>query len=128
MASHSARQKWSDKKYRAENFEAYQTYMKQWKESHRKEIQDYNRLHRYGLTPEDITLQLEDQDYTCGISSCNIDITTTYHIDHDHTCCPSRRACDKCLRGLLCRHHNLDVEKYDKPEYVEWRRMKWGLF
>ncbi len=24
-------------------------------------------------------------------------------VDHDHKCCPSKRSCGKCIRGLLCR-------------------------
>lgn len=32
------------------------------------------------------------------------------HVDHDHTCCPSRpghTGCMKCVRGILCRECNL---------------------
>lgn len=30
----------------------------------------------------------------------------TFHVDHDHACCPGRRSCGKCVRGLLCNHCN----------------------
>ena len=23
-------------------------------------------------------------------------------IDHDHACCPGKRSCGRCIRGLLC--------------------------
>ena len=28
-------------------------------------------------------------------------------VDHAHTCCPGRKSCGKCVRGLLCRQCNL---------------------
>jgi len=29
-----------------------------------------------------------------------------FHIDHDHNCCPGKKCCGKCIRGLLCRRCN----------------------
>lgn len=28
-------------------------------------------------------------------------------IDHDHDCCPTARACGRCVRGMLCRPCNV---------------------
>lgn len=28
------------------------------------------------------------------------------HVDHDHACCPPRKSCGKCRRGLLCHECN----------------------
>lgn len=27
-------------------------------------------------------------------------------VDHDHGCCPGRKSCGRCFRGLLCAHCN----------------------
>ena len=28
-------------------------------------------------------------------------------VDHDHACCPGSKSCGKCVRGALCRRHNV---------------------
>jgi hypothetical protein len=30
-------------------------------------------------------------------------------VDHDHACCPSRKTCGQCIRGLLCSACNLQL-------------------
>lgn len=27
-------------------------------------------------------------------------------VDHDHECCPDKKTCGKCIRGVLCSHCN----------------------
>lgn len=27
-------------------------------------------------------------------------------VDHDHQCCPGKKSCGLCVRGVLCRAHN----------------------
>jgi hypothetical protein len=29
-----------------------------------------------------------------------------FHVDHDHACCPGKKSCGKCIRGLLCQACN----------------------
>lgn len=68
---------------------------------------------RMGMTPEEYNKLLESQDYRCAI--CNNPETVLLNgrvrrlsIDHDHTCCPTRRdICGKCNRGLLCIRCNM---------------------
>lgn len=65
-------------------------------------------LARYGLTPETFDALLEAQGRRCAI--CRADDpggVGTWHIDHDHECCPERRrSCGGCVRGLLCMQCN----------------------
>lgn len=34
------------------------------------------------------------------------------HVDHDHACCPGKRSCGKCLRGLLCSRCNAGLGSF----------------
>lgn len=72
-------------------------------------------LKRYGLTPEKLREMLEDQDYRCAICPRSFHEFTP-HIDHDHTCCPSSKACGNCVRGLLCQDCNRGLGQFhDDP-------------
>lgn len=58
---------------------------------------------KYGLTREAFTALLDAQGGRCAV--CRTDDPGgkgTWHVDHDHTCCPSQHTCGKCLRGLVC--------------------------
>jgi hypothetical protein len=34
------------------------------------------------------------------------------HIDHDHACCPGRKSCGRCVRGLLCARCSAGIERF----------------
>jgi hypothetical protein len=65
-------------------------------------------ISKYGLTPETWEELFESQGRRCANTGCG---TTDpgkqrFHIDHDHSCCPTGVSCGKCIRGILCGNCN----------------------
>jgi len=78
-------------------------------------------LRRKGLTLEKFDAMELLQNDRCAI--CGVPFTDSAkgvaHIDHDHKCCPTNRACERCLRGLLCHHCNMGLGRFhDDPELL----------
>lgn len=40
-------------------------------------------------------------------------------VDHDHKCCPGRKACGKCNRGLVCTKCNLHLGAIETPGWLK---------
>lgn len=57
----------------------------------------------------------------CSICSEEFDkIKPQAAVDHDHSCCPGRRSCGKCVRGVLCHRCNQGLGLFrDNPAYLE---------
>lgn len=73
----------------------------------------------YGITHDEYDQMLEAQDGVCKI--CEKPETHTrdgvvfpLSVDHDHACCPGRKTCGKCIRGLLCSRCNQTLEKVEE--------------
>jgi hypothetical protein len=68
------------------------------------------RLRRYQMTLadwNDLWVLQEGKCYLCQVLFS--DDIKRVHIDHDHRCCGSLRACYRCLRGLACSRCNLVI-------------------
>lgn len=54
---------------------------------------------------------LEAQDGGCAI--CETPVPTGgrdfFSVDHDHSCCPGKKSCGGCVRGLLCGRCNTGI-------------------
>lgn len=56
---------------------------------------------------------VDAQDGLCAV--CGQPETTVHYrtgkvqrlaVDHDHYCCPGKKSCGRCIRGLLCERCN----------------------
>lgn len=64
-----------------------------------EKVRGYNLKHLFKITPEQYDQKLAEQDGRCAIC---LRFMEKPHMDHDHRCCPGRRSCGECLRGLIC--------------------------
>lgn len=69
-------------------------------------------LARYGLSPEQYDEILFSQGGGCAICGSPPTPTKALAADHDHTCCPGKRSCGKCFRGLLCTSCNNGLGRF----------------
>jgi hypothetical protein len=74
---------------------------------------------KYRLSLETYRTMLAAQGGACAI--CKVDAptdvrTSRFHVDHDHSCCPGKKSCGKCIRGLLCHACNTALGNFaDDP-------------
>jgi len=90
-------------------------------------------LRRYGLTAADVEKMLRAQGGRCAICRSDDPRGAEWAIDHDHSCCNTRKqSCGKCTRGLLCSRCNIAIGNMrDDPviaraalEYIiTWRKV-----
>lgn len=102
--------------------EARNAWHKKWREKNAEEIRRKNKEKyaknprsqisatmkwKYGITYDDYDRMLAEQKGKCAIcESPESKGRGRFHIDHDHSCCPTQKTCGKCIRGLLCSNCN----------------------
>jgi hypothetical protein len=67
------------------------------------------RFRRHGITEERYLELLTAQGggcAICGVMTPAGGRAATWHIDHDHACCPGPWSCGQCVRGILCGRCN----------------------
>ena len=68
---------------------------------------DANRMSRFGMTAGDYARVLADQGGGCAICHTeDMGKRLSFSVDHDRSCCPGDKACEKCVRGILCTRCN----------------------
>lgn len=64
--------------------------------------------YNFGITVERYEEMLARQGGVCAICKRRPG-KRRLAVDHDHSCCPGRRSCGKCVRGLLCKACNYQL-------------------
>jgi hypothetical protein len=66
----------------------------------------YRLKETFGITIEEYLHLFKTQKEKCAICGYKPADDAFLCIDHDHQCCPNRKSCGKCIRGLLCQPCN----------------------
>jgi len=78
--------------------------------------EDLSRQHkgRHGIDHDQRQAIIEAQGGVCGICKSP---TSGWVTDHDHSCCPGKKSCGSCIRGVLCNNCNAGLGMFgDDPE------------
>ena len=74
------------------------------------EIQRWKQVrYVFNITKEQWEALFLSQGNKCAICLSDSPTGRGWHIDHDHECCPGRKSCGKCIRGILCSNCNTAI-------------------
>ena len=74
-----------------------------------QKLRESHLIRNFNITQAQYDALLAAQGGRCKITTCRTDKPGgmgAFHIDHDHNCCPGKKCCGKCIRGLLCSRCN----------------------
>lgn len=80
---------------------------------------DRYRQVKYGLRPGQYFEMLAAQNNVCAICKKPCLTSKRLAVDHDHKCCSGKKACGRCVRGLLCyRCNHMLATAQDDPDLL----------
>lgn len=72
----------------------------------------------YGLSVEQYAAMSAAQGGVCAICKQpprgKPPVNKHLAVDHDHSCCPGKKSCGRCVRGLLCARCNRTLSWFDQ--------------
>ena len=82
---------------------------------------NYRYKGRFGITLSEYEQMLEAQGGGCAICLERPDPDKPrFPVDHDHACCPGKKSCGGCVRGILCPACNHGLGKFkDKQDLLK---------
>jgi hypothetical protein len=79
-----------------------------WSDTYLREI--------FGITQIQYVAMLAKQDGCCAICRSTVawksERLVNFSVDHDRACCPGKRSCGQCVRGLLCNACNRGLRQF----------------
>ncbi len=72
----------------------------------------WNLKRLYGITIPHYMRLFNAQEGKCAICREKSD-DEWLHVDHDHACCPGKKACGTCVRGLICGKCNRGLGNFN---------------
>lgn len=74
----------------------------------------------YNMTVDEYRAILFAQGFSCAVCGEMFGESNAPCVDHDHDCCPSRKSCGRCNRGLVCHRCNKVLGMVeDDPDLLE---------
>lgn len=84
-----------------------------------EQARSYGLKSKYGLSDARFDAMLARQGGGCAICHAPPEsFSKGLYVDHDHACCPGKRSCGECVRGILCVFCNNALGGYESTGYL----------
>jgi hypothetical protein len=97
------------KEERQAYYQSHKAQFKEYQKRYKTQRYEYQIKYRYGITFEEFLEKVVDQEGKCKICEKSMTFGKGRHaacVDHNHGCCPGKRSCGKCIRGIICSSCN----------------------
>lgn len=108
------------REYNQVNAEKIAEKKREYQQANAEKIAERIRTRNFGVPAGWYEQQLERQEFKCAICPrTEAGGQGRFHVDHDHICCPGKKSCGKCVRGLLCHWCNTSLGGFqDNPNVL----------